>query len=244
MLNESLLARRVAQKAGTQFFARRSNFNFGVSLSIMTASGSHNGAPQVENPMSRLREYEPWTKEQFFAWQQGEDDRYELVGGFPMKMMTGASRRHDRIVIKIIAALERRLAGSPCESFTADGSVETYPGQIRRPDVGIDCGPTGPDDFKAKSPTVVFEVLSPTTRDFDRIRKLEEYKHVPTLRHIVIVEPKFVGVIHVARASAEAAWQTEITNDMDHVLALTGAGIELPLAEIYAGVELSEPPKT
>ncbi|MEN3794178.1 Uma2 family endonuclease [Fulvimarina sp. MAC3] len=193
--------------------------------------------------MSSLRDFEPWTKEQFFAWQQGQSERYELVGGFPLKMMTGVSRRHDRMVVKIIVALERRLSGSPCETFTADGSVETLPNQVRRPDVGIDCGPTGPEDFKAKSPTVVFEVLSPTTRDFDRIRKLEKYKHVPTMRHIVIVEPKFVGVIHVSRTSEDEAWQTEITNEMDRVLALTGAGIELPLSEIYAGAELSDPPK-
>ncbi|MER0236544.1 Uma2 family endonuclease [Fulvimarina sp. MAC8] len=194
--------------------------------------------------MSSLRDFEPWTKEQFFAWQQGEDERYELVGGFPLKMMTGASNRHDAIVINILAELRNRLRGKPCSPFSADGAVETYPGQIRRPDAGIDCERRDPDGFEAEKPTVVFEVLSPSTRNFDRIRKLEEYKRVQSMRHIVIIEPTFVGVIHFFRSSAEDAWQTDIFNDISGLLDLAGAGIELPLSEIYAGVELSEPPKT
>ncbi|EAU41827.1 hypothetical protein FP2506_15379 [Fulvimarina pelagi HTCC2506] len=89
--------------------------------------------------MSRLREHDPWTKEQFFAWQQDQEERYELVDGFPLKMMTGASNRHDAIVINIIGELRNRLRDKPCSPFSADGAVETYPGQIRRPDAGIDC---------------------------------------------------------------------------------------------------------
>lgn len=188
-----------------------------------------------------LIDIRPWTNEAFFAWQQSQDERYELVGGFPARMMTGASRRHDRIVVNVMTGLQNRLAGTGCEAFTADGAIETFPGQIRRPDVGVDCGNTDPDAYLASDPTVVFEVLSPSTRDFDRLRKLEEYKSVDTMRHIVIVEPRRVGVLHFYRADANAAWSIQTLNASSDMLVLTAVGIELPVAEIYARIIDLEP---
>ena len=51
--------------------------------------------------MSAVEQSSPWTVGAFLKWQTRQDDRYELVGGFPVKLMTGASRRHDRIVIDL-----------------------------------------------------------------------------------------------------------------------------------------------
>src|SRR5579862_6978937 len=110
---------------------------------------------------------ERWTAEEFFAWQERQAERYELVDGFPVRMMVGARNVHDDIVVNVVADLRNQLRGSHCRPFTGDGSVETRPGQIRRPDVGVDCGPRKPWGLKAESPRLVVEVLSPTTRDFD-----------------------------------------------------------------------------
>ncbi len=106
-----------------------------------------------------LLETRPWTLDEFFAWQAGEDERYELVNGFPAKMITGASNRHDVVKSNIQGELRNRLKGKPCRPFTGDGAVETLPGQIRRPDAGIDCGAFDPDGYLAAGPVVVFEVL-------------------------------------------------------------------------------------
>ena len=86
-----------------------------------------------------------WTVEEFFAWQEGQSERYELVDGFPMRMMAGAKNVHDDIVVNVLAELRNQLRGGGCRPFTSDGSVETKPGQIRRPDVGVDCGRGDPD---------------------------------------------------------------------------------------------------
>jgi Uma2 family endonuclease len=116
-----------------------------------------------------------WTVEEFFAWQERQPERYELVDGFPVRMMAGAKNVHDDIVVNVLAELRNQLRGGGCRPFTSDGSVETKPGQIRRPDIGVDSGRRDPHATKATSPRVVVEVLSPTTRDFDTIGKLEEY---------------------------------------------------------------------
>lgn len=130
-----------------------------------------------------------WTVEEFFAWQERQAERYELVEGFPVRLMADAKNVHDDIVVNVLADLRNQLRGSGCRPFTGDGSVETRPGQIRRPDVGVDCGHRNPDAMAAALPRLVVEVLSPTTRDFDTFGKLEEYKSVDSLDGILVVEP-------------------------------------------------------
>ena len=102
------------------------------------------------------------TIDEFFAWQEKQPARYELVDGFPPRMMAGAKNVHDDIVVNVLAELRNQLRGSRCRPFTSDGSVETKPGQIRRPDIGVDCGRRDPNAMKADLPRVVVEVLSPT----------------------------------------------------------------------------------
>lgn len=182
--------------------------------------------------MSATEAFKPWTSEEFFEWQQTVEDRYELVDGFPLKMMTGASRRHDVVVVNILLGLGNRLRGKPCFPFTADGAVETKPGQIRRPDVGVDCGSTDPNAFVVSQPTVVFEVLSPSTRDFDRLRKIEEYKGMPFLRHIVLMEQDKPLALHWSR-HAGAGWDEARVEGLDAVISLAAIGVELPLRELY-----------
>ncbi|MCQ8782305.1 Uma2 family endonuclease [Mangrovibrevibacter kandeliae] len=186
-----------------------------------------------------LAEISPWSVETFFRWQTEQEGRYELVGGYPLKMMTGASQRHDVIVTNLLIALGNRLRGGRCRPFTADGSVETLPGQIRRPDVGVDCGRLDPDGFAATAPTVVFEVLSPSTRDFDRLRKVVEYKRVETMQHIVIIEPRQPLMTIWSRGPA-GDWSPQSIMGLDGALDLPAIGIAIPLREIYDRLSFEE----
>lgn len=179
---------------------------------------------------------QPWTIEQFFAWQDRQQERYELVAGFPVRMMAGARNVHDDIVINILAELRGRLRGSGCRPFSGDGSIETLAGQIRRPDAGVDCGPRDPNALKAISPRVIAEVLSPTTRDFDTMEKLAEYKQVESLDHILVVESNAPEVTLWSRAE-NRAWIRRIIEGTDGTADLPAIGITLPLAEIYDGVD-------
>jgi Uma2 family endonuclease len=101
----------------------------------------------------------------------------------------------------VVAELRNQLRGRDCRPFTRDGAIETKPGQIRGPDIGVDCERRD-NATKAASPRVVIEVLSPTTRDFDTIDKLEEYKMVGSLTRIVVIEPNAPEVIVWTRGEA------------------------------------------
>jgi Uma2 family endonuclease len=184
----------------------------------------------------------PWTVEQFFEWQSAQTERYELVGGFPVRMMAGARNVHDDIVVNLLAELRGQLRGSGCRPFTGDSSIETLPGQIRRPDVGVDCGRRDPDAFKAALPRLVIEVLSPSTRDFDTFEKLAEYKQVECLETIVVVEPNAPEVVVWSRDPSRA-WVRRVVEGLDRTVALPAIGVTLPLTEIYDGVVFPARPR-
>ncbi|MBV9079240.1 MAG: Uma2 family endonuclease [Methylobacteriaceae bacterium] len=183
----------------------------------------------------------PWTHAEFFAWQERQEVRYELVSGFPLRMMAGASNRHDAIVGNLIAELRNRLRGTPCRQFTADGAVVIRPGQIRRPDVGVDCGRSDPEGHSATEPRLVVEVLSPSTRDFDTFEKLAEYKSLDSLDAILFVEPNRAEVA-IWRRADDRSWVRQLVEGLDAVIPLPTLAIVLPLAEIYDRVEVGPRP--
>ena len=178
-----------------------------------------------------------WTVEEFLTWQEGKQGRYEFVGGLPVKMMTGATARHDSIVLNVLAELRQRLKGNPCSAFTADYCIKTKSDQIRRPDAGVDCGPREPTDLVATKPVLVVEVFSPSTRDLDRATKLNEYKAVASIQTILYVEPNRPEV-YLFERSAEGSWQDErLVVGLEKEIAIPALGIVLPLGEIFDGID-------
>ena len=173
-----------------------------------------------------------WTLEAFFAWQEKQQDRYELVDGQPLRMMAGASNVHNRVVINIQGQLYNQLRDQHCQPFNGDGSVQTKPGQIRRPDVGVECGAFLPNGYTANEPRVVFEVLSPTTRDVDTIRKLDEYQQIATLKRIVLVETNKPLVTIWTRDDMDEWAESEVTG-LEGSIDMPEIGVSLPMAEIY-----------
>ena len=148
----------------------------------------------------------------------------------------------QHLIDTCLAELRNQLRGGGRRPFTSDGSVETKPGQIRRPDVGVDCGRRDPNATKATSPRVVVEVLSPTTRDFDTIGKLDEYKLIDSLAHIVVIEPNAPEVIVWARGD-DRSWRKAIRQGLIQEIDMPEIGVTLALAEIYDGVEFPARPR-
>ena len=182
------------------------------------------------------------TPEEFYAWQEPMDEKYELVDGFPVKMMTGASRRHDQIVVNIIVALGRQLRGTSCRGFTGDTAVRTLPRTRRRPDVGIECGRMEDDSFEAGEVKLVVEVLSPSTREFNHYGKLEEYKSIPSMLHVLLVEPNAPQVGVWSRVG-DAVWRYAEFEGMEGIISLDSPAIELALSDVYADLSFRPTPK-
>lgn len=180
--------------------------------------------------------------DQFLEWRQNQPGRWELVGGAPIQMVAGAKQRRDRIVVNLILALGPKLRGGPCRPWSADIAIRTPAGNVRQPDVTVDCGPVKDDALESTAPTVAFEVLSPSTRTFDQVRKVDEYKTVPSLRQIVLIDTELPRVVVWTRASESAAWSDRELGDIGSEIELSAAGVALGLAEIYDGIEFESAP--
>lgn len=180
------------------------------------------------------------TAEEFYRWPGEEGVRYELVDGLPLKAMTGASQRHDTITLNVLAALRQKLRGSPCRANTADIAVPMMSGNIRRPDALVDCGARLDTAFEATAPRLVVEVLSPSTRQTDLVRKLEEYKVLPSLAYILLVEPDLPRALLWWRATGDV-WELAQFDGLEGIIDLSSIGAELAMAEIYEDVTFPDP---
>lgn len=180
----------------------------------------------------------PWTQEQFFAWAEAQEGRYEFDGFQPVAM-TGGNAGHDRITGNINAALRQRLRGTPCSNHGPNLGVQTVGLKIRYPDALITCTKFPPTVRLAPDVIIVFEVLSPGSGQFDRIVKVREYAAVPSIRRYVIVESSSVGLTVLQRESTTEAWRTTVLTS-DDITRIPEIGIEIPVSEIYEGIEFSD----
>lgn len=178
----------------------------------------------------------PMTVDEFFAWQAEQDERYELVDGYPVphRMMTGASNFHDSVVVNCIVALGVQLRGTRCRVATSDTALRTSIRGLRRPDVTVDCAPPRDGSYESHRPTLAVEVFSPSTKRIDQLRKLEEYKRLPTLVYILFAEPDVPQVLLLTRAAD--GWSDEAFAGLDAAIELPGIGARLALADMYAGI--------
>jgi Uma2 family endonuclease len=189
------------------------------------------------------RQLDRMSPEEFLAWQEQQDRLYELVDGVPIlpaKMMTGASQAHDRIVVNIIATLHSQLRGKPCRPTTDDLAVRIPAGNIRRPDVTIECGQAGPRELLVREPRAVFEVLSPSTMSFDRFRKVREYQTIEALSYILLVDTEQPRIDLISRHSG-GSWLQSQHDGVEAVIDLTAVGASLRLADVYEGVPFEMP---
>ena len=115
-------------------------------------------------------------------------------------------------------------------------TVKNPNGNIRRPDIIVDCA-GGPDrSMETGEPRVLIEVLSPSTMAFDRFRKVEEYKTNAAVETVLLIDTQAPEIIVWRRGDGN--WRSEIVEGLDAVIALPEIGCELPLAEIYEDVAL------
>ncbi len=187
-------------------------------------------------------ELQRMSEQAFFAWQEKQERLYELVDGLPvlpLKMMTGASRAHDRAVVNMIRTLGNQLRGGPCSPTTADLAVRIPAGNIRRPDVTIECGQGGSRDMAVKEPRVIVEVLSPSTMSFDRFKKVVEYQTIPTVTHILLVDTE-VARVDVLSRSGGGTWTSTRYEGLDARIELPTIKASLGLDEVFEGMEFGE----
>ncbi len=172
------------------------------------------------------------TLEEFLAWDEGQEDRWEFDGFQPVAMV-GGTRAHASITVNLISALNSRLKGSACTVYN-DSLRIIAAGSIRYPDAFVACGPLANDATLAHEPVVVFEVLSPGTASIDQIVKAAEYRNTASIqRYVVLAQDRIAANVH-ARQGGD--WFVTHIVDPSMILDMPEIGISLPLIDLYDGV--------
>jgi Uma2 family endonuclease len=131
---------------------------------------------------------------EYVSLEESSTVKHEYLGGL-VWAMAGGSPEHARIAANVAAVLASQLAGQRCAVFSSDLRVRvTATGLATYPDLTVICGQLqfDPEDAKQHTvinPSVVVEVLSPSTEEYDRGEKLSHYQQIPSLREVVLVDP-------------------------------------------------------
>lgn len=170
--------------------------------------------------------------------ERQSEAKHEYLDG-EVFAMTGASLKHNRIVSNLAGILYAQLRGRPCEALVADMRLQVRTtGLYTYPDLVVVCGEPRLADAHLDTllnPTLIVEVLSPSTEAIDRGRKFAHYRTIESLAEVVLVSQERVQVERFTR-QPEGGWLLFEAGKLEDRLPLPSIACELPLADVYEGV--------
>lgn len=131
------------------------------------------------------------TPDEYLVWEESQEERHEYIGG-EVFAMTGGRIKHNRITMNTAVVLRGALGGLPCVVFVAGMRVQAAQSKAYfYPDIVVTCDPDdlGDDNAMAlRHPWFIVEVLSDSTAAFDRGKKFDFYRELPSLTHYLVIE--------------------------------------------------------
>ena len=182
-----------------------------------------------------------FTIEEYLKLESAAEQKHEYYRG-EIFAMAGAGARHNVVFKNLYGELAYKLKGKPCQPYGSDlrihipeNSLFTYP------DISIICGDivsSAADNDTAVQPSVLIEILSHSTKDYDRGTKFKLYRDIPSLKEYVLVDSEAIG-IEIFRITADAHWQLEEYKNVNEMIEIKMIGFQLSLNEIYHGTKLT-----
>ncbi|MFN0171253.1 MAG: Uma2 family endonuclease [Bryobacteraceae bacterium] len=180
------------------------------------------------------------TPEQYLAVERKALHKSEYFRG-ELFAMAGAGERHNLLSLNFAVAIHQQLRGRPCRAYVADMRVLTSPaGLYTYPDIVTVCGERRFVDDQLDTlvnPTLIAEVLSPSTEAYDRGRKFELYRTIETLEEYLLVAADRVHVELYTR-QPEGRWLLSEASRLEDVLDLKSIACKLSLADLYDKTDL------
>lgn len=174
------------------------------------------------------------TREEYLAAECAAQSKSEYIDGY-MLAMSGASREHNILSVRIAGLLDAQLADSPCEVYASDQRVKvTETGDYTYPDVVVACGAIEFEDAEVDTlltPAVIVEVLSPSTERYDRVTKFELYGSIESLQEYLLVTQDRPLIEHYVRRGD--SWIYTAHRTLDQSVSLPSINCTLKLRDVY-----------
>lgn len=176
--------------------------------------------------------------EEYLARERASSVKHEYYDGHIL-LMSGASIAHNEIARNLLVALTSKMKGKNCRPYGSDLKVHVREnGLFAYPDISVICGePETTDAFKdvVTNPVVLFEVLSPSTRNYDRGQKFYLYRSIPLLREYILVDSQSL-LLELFRKNTDESWTLhEYKKDFDKVY-IEALDVYLTMQEVYENV--------
>ena len=173
--------------------------------------------------------------QEFLDWEDQQAERHEFRRG-EVFAMVGARRVHGRVSLNVAFSLTGQLKGSPCQVFADSMKLKIGADTILYPDVFVTCDPA---DLRTElvftAPTLVVEVLSPSTQSYDRGSKFTLYRSLPSLREYMLVDPD-TREVQLFRRGADGLFTLHDLTGREHIR-LESVSCELLATDVFDGVE-------
>jgi Uma2 family endonuclease len=189
--------------------------------------------------MSAVKKLNLISVEDYLTGELVSPIKHEYLGGV-VYAMAGARNAHNLIATNTTTGLGVRLRGKRCRPYNSDTKIRVrLPLHVRfyYPDASVICRPNPQSDAFQDEPAAIFEVISRKTRRIDEGEKKDAYQTIPSLSVYVLLEQEFAAATVFRRT--EQGFVREVYVGLDAVIPLSEIEIELPLAEVYDGVEFA-----
>jgi Uma2 family endonuclease len=181
------------------------------------------------------------TPGEYINWERKAVTKHEYLDG-EIVAMSGASNVHNIITMNTSYQLYDQLLDRNCFVYASDMRVQVQsPVSYFYPDIAVVCGePRFEDDVfdTLLNPTIIVEVLSPSTAAYDRREKFTRYQQIASLKEYILISQSRMHVEHHLRQ--ESQWQATEFQKLDDVVPVTSIECELLLRHIYRRVTFSE----
>lgn len=193
--------------------------------------------------LARVKTSGNFTPEDYLRFEREAGMRHEFLDG-EIYEMAGESLSHSRICVNLAREAGNSLKGKPCEALSPNMKVRTSTASLfSYPDLTIVCGEPLFHDAKKDvliNSRVIFEVLSPSTAEYDRTTKFQKYRMGnESLTDYVLVSQDKIFVEHFTK-QAGGDWLYRSYGDAAGVLKIESVECEMSLAEIYDRVVIVE----
>jgi len=176
---------------------------------------------------------------EYLTFEREAADRHEYYKG-EIFAMSGASFKHNIIEDNVRGTLHTFLKGKNCRSFGSNLRVHIPQNTLYTyPDVLIVCDkPIFQDDTfdTLLNPTVIIEILSPSTANYDRGAKFDLYREINSLKEYILIDASTIHFVHYVK-NADNTWTLSESKTLADSFYINAIGLKLPLLEVYASVE-------
>lgn len=185
-----------------------------------------------------------YTIEEYLEMENAATEKHEYYNG-EIFAMSGAKLHHNIITSNLMIALGNKLKGKPCRPFGSDMRIHIPANTLfTYPDISVMCGEIESrdnDDMNFLNPTVIIEVLSPSTKNYDRGEKFRLCRDIPSLKEYILVDSETVAV-EAFHINSSGRWELFEYKGISDSLNVKAIDVVLSLNEIYTGTRLVDQP--